>query len=187
MPSLLWFLAVAMGSPGTSILNQNPAPVAQDATISKFSDRIQTYVPLQKKLERSLPVLKTSDDAAEIQEHILALREKIPEARSGVQQGNIFPAEISAHFKIVIRKTFLEPVSQIVRRTVQESDPSKPMDLRVENIYPDTGPVLTTPPTLPSRLPELPMELMYRILGHTFVLLNSKTRMGVDFIPDAIP
>jgi len=193
MRSLLWFLAIAMGSPGGSISvpqiqSVKAASSAQEATISQeFSDRIKAYVALQKKLEGSLPGLKTSNDAGEIEAHTLALREKILEARSGVPQGNIFTPEISAHFKSVIRKTFLEPGSQIVRRTVEEGDPPKPIDVHVNTIYPDTSPVLTTPPTLLSRLPELPMDLTYRILGHTFVLLDSKTNVIVDFIPDALP
>jgi hypothetical protein len=111
----------------------------------------------------------------------------IIEARPNMQQGNIFTPEISAYFKSIIRKTFQEPGSQIVRRTVQEGDPPKPIVMRVNGVYPDDSPVVTTPPTLLSRLPQLPTELTYRILGHTFVLLDSKTNLIVDFIPDAIP
>jgi hypothetical protein len=70
---------------------------------------------------------------------------------------------------------------------VQEGDPPKPIVMRVNGVYPDDSPVVTTPPTLLSRLPQLPTELTYRILGHTFVLLDSKTNLIVDFIPDAIP
>jgi hypothetical protein len=193
MRALLWFLAIAMGSPGTlifvsTIQNEKPASSAQQATISKeFSNRIKAYVALQKKLEGALPGLKTSNDSAEIASHALVLRAMMIEARPNVQQGNIFTPEMSAHFKSTIRKTFQEPGSQVVRRTVQEGDPPKPIVIRVNGVYPDDSPVVTTPPTLLSRLPELPMELTYRILGHTFVLLDSKTNLIVDFIPDAIP
>jgi hypothetical protein len=193
MRASLWFLALAMGSPGTfipvpTIQNEKPVSSAQEAAITKeFSDRIKAYVALQKKLEGSLPGLKTSNDSGEIAAHAVALREKIIEARSNLQQGNIFSGEIAAHFKSTIRKTFQEPGSQVVRRTIQEGDPPKPIVVRVNSVYPDSSPVVTTPPTLLSRLPELPMELTYRILGHTFVLLDSKTNVIVDFIPDAIP
>jgi len=193
MRSFLWFLAVALGSPGTGILlpaiqNVKPASSAQELTIAKeFSDRIKAYVALQKKLEGSLPGLKSSNDSAEIASHALTLRAMIIEARPNLQQGNIFTTEMSAHFKSTIRKTFQEPGSQVVRRTVQEGDPPKPIVVRVNGVYPDDSPVVTTPPTLLSRLPELPKELTYRILGHTFVLLDNKTNLIVDFIPDAIP
>jgi hypothetical protein len=193
MRPLLWFLFAAMGIPGTSILvpaiqNEKPASSAQEVTITKeFSDRIKAYVALQKKMEGSLPGLKSSNDSAEIASHALTLRAMIIEARPNLQQGNVFTPEMSAHFKSTIRKTFQEPGSQVVRRTVQEGDPPKPIVVRVNGVYPDDSPVVTTPPTLLSRLPELPMELTYRILGHTFILLDSKTNLIVDFIPDAIP
>jgi hypothetical protein len=193
MRALFWILAAAIGTSGAAILvstvqNEKPALSAPEAAIAKdFSDRIKAYVSLQKKLEGSLPGLKSTNDSAEIAAHTLALRAKIMEARTNLQQGNIFSREISAHFKDTIRKTFQEPGSQVVRRTVQEGDPPKPIVVRVNNVYPDDSPVVTTPPTLLSRLPELPMELAYRVLGHTFVLLDSKTNLIVDFIPDAIP
>jgi hypothetical protein len=193
MRPFVWLLAVAMGIPGTSILspaiqNEKPASATQEITITKeFSDRIKAYVALQKKAEGSLPGLKSSNNSAEIASHALTLRAMIIEARPNMQQGNIFTPEISAYFKSIIRKTFQEPGSQVVRRTVQEGDPPKPIVMRVNGVYPDDSPVVTTPPTLLSRLPQLPMELTYRILGHTFVLLDSKTNLIVDFIPDAIP
>jgi hypothetical protein len=193
MQLLLWIVAIAMATPATTsavpaIQNGKPVSSAQETGIAKeFSSRIKEYVALQKKLEGTLPGLKSSNDSAEIAAHALALRAKIIEARSNLVQGNIFDAEISEHFKTTIRKTFQEPGSQVVRRTVQEGDPPKAVAVRVNGVYPDTSPLVTTPPTLLSRLPELPMELSYRILGHTFVLLDSKTNVIVDYIPDAIP
>ena len=193
MRPFLWILAFAMGTSETPLLvppiqNEKSVASAKETTIAKdFSDRIKAYVSLQKKLEGTLPGLKSSKDPAEIDAHALALRAKIIDARSNLQQGNIFAPEISEHFKSTIRKTFQEPGSQVVRRTVEEGDPPKPITVRVNSVYPDSSPVVTTPPTLLSRLPELPMELSYRILGHTFVLLDNKTNVIVDFIPDAVP
>jgi hypothetical protein len=193
MRPLFWILAIAMGTSETpllvpSIQSEKSVSSAKEATIAKdFSDRIKAYVSFQKKLEGTLPGLKSSNDPAEIDAHAQALRAKIIDARSNLQQGNIFAPEISEHFKSTIRKTFQEPGSQVVRRTVEEGDPPKPITVRVNGVYPDSSPVATTPPTLLSRLPELPMELSYRLLGHTFVLLDNKTNVIVDFIPDAVP
>jgi len=192
MRTLFWLLAVALATPGPAfpvmaIQNEKSASAQEAMLIKEFSDRIKAYVALQKKLEASLPGLKSSKDSAEIASHALTLRVMIIEARPNLQQGNIFTPEASAYFKSNIRKTFQEPGSQVVRRTVQEGDPPKPIVVRVNGVYPDDSPVTTTPPTLLSRLPELPKELTYRILGHTFVLLDNKTNLIVDFIPDAIP
>jgi hypothetical protein len=43
------------------------------------------------------------------------------------------------------------------------------------------------PPTLLNRLPVLPKELQYRIVGHALVLQHMETSLIVDFILDAIP
>jgi len=193
MRALIWFLAIAVGTPAMAFLvpaiqNEKPALSAQEAAITKdFTDRIKDYVAIQKKLEGTLPGPKSSSDSAELAARALALRAKIIEARSNVQQGNIFSTEIAGHFKSVIRKTFMEPGSQSVRKTVQESDTPKPIVIKVNGVYPDESPVMTTPPTLLSRLPELPMEVNYRILGHTFVLLDNKTNVVIDLIPNAVP
>jgi len=37
------------------------------------------------------------------------------------------------------------------------------------------------------RLPELPQELVYRIVGHDLTLQDTKARLIVDLIPNAIP
>ena len=54
-------------------------------------------------------------------------------------------------------------------------------------MYPDDQPRTTMPPTLLRRLPVLPKELAYRIIGHALVLQDTKTNLIVDFIPNAIP
>jgi hypothetical protein len=43
------------------------------------------------------------------------------------------------------------------------------------------------PPTLLRRLPALPGELAYRIVGRALVIQELRTSMIVDFMPDAIP
>ena len=57
----------------------------------------------------------------------------------------------------------------------------------MNEVYPDDQPRTTMPPTLLIRLPLLPKELTYRIIGHTLLLLDTKTNLIVDFILNAIP
>ena len=45
----------------------------------------------------------------------------------------------------------------------------------------------TTPPTLLSKLPQLPPELAYRIVGRDLTLKDTKAGLIVDLIPNAIP
>lgn len=74
-----------------------------------------------------------------------------------------------------------------MRRTIQEGDPVRATTLHVNEVYPEEIPLTTMPPMLLRRLPELPMELAYRIMGRALVLQEIKTNVIVDFIPDAIP
>jgi hypothetical protein len=48
-------------------------------------------------------------------------------------------------------------------------------------------PLTTTPPTLLSKLPQLPPELAYRIVGRDLTLKDTKAGLIVDLIPNAIP
>lgn len=180
MRALVW-LCVAMAEfsavPGSR----------QTVVIPSFADHIKVYLDLEKKLEGSLPGIKSTNNAAEIEQHQRELTAKIVEARRDARQGEVFTTEIAARFRAIIRMTFQEPGSQIVRRTVQEGDPARTFSVKVNSVYPVDSPVQTTPPTLLNRLPELPMQLSFRIVGRNFVLLDNKTNLIVDFIPDAIP
>jgi hypothetical protein len=48
-------------------------------------------------------------------------------------------------------------------------------------------PAATVPPTLLQKLPELPDEVTYRILGSTLLLVDRKANLIIDFMPNAIP
>jgi len=74
-----------------------------------------------------------------------------------------------------------------MRRTIQEGDPEQATFLRVNAVYPEEIPLGTMPPMLLRRLPVLPSELAYRIIGRALVLKDVKTNVIVDFMPDAIP
>jgi len=159
-----------------------------EAAVSKgFEERAKDYVSLQKKLEGELPALKTTDDATEIASHQVDLTLKLLEARKNARQGDLFTPEAATQFKKTIRVAYAEPGGQTVRRTVTEGDTPKAIVVKVNAKYPSDSPVQTTPPTLLNRLPKLPMELAYRIVGRSLLLLDNKTNLIVDFIPDAIP
>jgi len=111
----------------------------------------------------------------------------IVSARANAHQGDIFTPKLASKFREIIRKTLQGPGTQYVRRTIQDKDPEKLIIVRVNMVYPEDNPLQTTPPTLLGRLPDLPMDMGYRFIGRTFVLLDNKTRLIVDFIPDALP
>jgi hypothetical protein len=59
--------------------------------------------------------------------------------------------------------------------------------VQVNQGYPDSLPFTTVPPTLLRKLPRLPDEMAYRILGSVLLLVDRKANLIVDFMPNAIP
>ena len=180
------FLFVTLGFAG-----QAPAPQVnpEEARVFKiFTGRVQQYIKLRKAVEASLPALKPTNEVARIAEYQHALARKIAQARSGARQGDIFTRPVTRRFRAIIRGEFQGPAAQLARRTIQPDDPSKVVArLRVNDVYPEEIPLTTTPPTLLSKLPPLPPELTYRIVGRDLTLKDTKAGMIVDLIPNAIP
>jgi len=189
MPSIHWFFLFALVAPGFAGQAPAPQPSAEEARVFKiFTARVQQYIKLQKNVEASLPALKPTNDVARIAEHEHALARKIAQARRGARQGDIFTEEVTRQFRRIIRGEFLGPEGQLARKTIREKDPSKVIvRLHVNDVYPENLPLTTTPPTLLSKLPELPPDLAYRIVGRDLTLKDTKAGLIVDFIPNAIP
>jgi hypothetical protein len=143
---------------------------------------------MQKGQEASLPTLKPTKDAAQIVEHQHALARKIADARRNARQGDIFTHEVTERFRKIIRSAFHGPEGRLARKTIRPDDPSKVIvRLHVNDVYPADIPLTTTPPTLLSKLPQLPRELAYRIVGRDLTLKDTKAGLIVDLIPNAIP
>jgi hypothetical protein len=189
MRSIHWLFLVAFVAPG--IAGQARAPQASDeeARVFKiFTARVQQYVKLQKNVEASLRTLKPTNEVARIDEHQHALARKIAQARSGARQGDIFTDDVTRLFRRIIRAEFQGPEAKLARKTIRPDDPSKVIvRLHVNDVYPDDDPLTTTPPTLLTRLPQLPQELAYRIVGRDLTLKDTKAGLIVDLIPNAIP
>lgn len=184
---LLWLSLFAFVAPILAGQAHTPRDSEEAREFKTFIDRVQAYVKLQKDLDASLSTLKPTKDAAQIVEHQQALARKIVEARRDARQGDIFTRKVTERFRKIIRKAFHGPEGRLARRTIQDDTPFKVPVLNVNDVVPDDMPLTTMPPTLLGRLPELPPELVYRIVGHALTLQDVKARLIVDFIPNAIP
>ena len=175
---------------GSGLAGQAGAPQfnQEEARIFKaFTVRVQQYVKLQKDVEASLPALKPTNEVSRIAEYQDALAKRIAHARQGARQGDIFTAEVARQFRKIIRGEFQGPHASLARKTIRENDPSRVnIHLHVNDVYPENLPLTTTPPTLLAKLPQLPQELTYRIVGRDLTLLDSEARLIVDLIPKVI-
>ncbi len=189
MPNISWLLLLALVTPGFAGQAPVPQPGAEEARAFKiFTARVQQYIKLRNAVEASLPALKPTNDVARIAQYQHALARKISQARSGAHQGDIFTDEVTRQFRGIIRGEFQGPEAQLARKTIRQNDQSKVVvRLHVNDVYPENLPLTTTPPTLLSKLPQLPQELAYRIVGRDMTLKDTKAGLIVDLFPNAIP
>ncbi len=174
--------SVVWAAPGQSKPDDKPTPASR-----AFTERVQAYVALQKEWEGRVSAQKATTDVAQITKNQQALAAGISAARRESRLGDIFTPEIAKELREGIRKAFRGSEGRDIRWTIAESDPAAPSVLRVNEIYPEEFPVTTMPPTLLRRLPILPAELVYRIVGRSLVLQDLKTNLIVDVLPNAIP
>lgn len=182
-----WLLILSIALSGAAIQAQSTQS-GTPALVSKgFTDGIAKYIKMQQDLQRSVPAQKSTNEPEQIVDRQEKLSGVIKNARQDARRGQIFTEDVSEQFRKVIRKAFEGPEGKAMRQTVQERDPVKRIVLKVNEVYPDDQPRTTMPPTLLSRLPVLPKELAYRIIGRALVLQDTRMSLIVDFIPNAIP
>lgn len=158
------------------------------ASFKEFTGRVQEYVKLHKTVESSLPSLKSKEELPEmIAAHQQALARKIREARPHAKPGGIFTRAIREAFRHAVRSVFQGPEAAQARATIKQGEPHNEIHLRVNEVYPDAVSYTTVPPSLLLKLPKLPDEVAYRIVGHDLVLLDVKADMVIDLIPRIIP
>jgi hypothetical protein len=154
---------------------------ADDAAgFKEFSDRVQAYVKLQKTVESGLPALKPTDLPEMITAHQQVLARKIREARPHAKSGDIFTPAAREAFRHASRAALGGPHSATSRAYMQPGAPNPRMRLAVNGIYPDTEPITALSPVLLAAFPPLPVEVAYRVVGRTLIVIDVKSRLIVD-------
>jgi hypothetical protein len=156
---------------------------SEPPAFQEFTKLVHDYV----KLVKSAPHERTTKKRDEIVERRSERAQAIRAVRPNAKPGEIFTAEITQEFRNVIRSAFQGPGAPGVRKTIREGAPLPDRHLTVNGDYPEHLPRTTVPPTLLLRLPPLPPEVAYQIVGHDFVLLDREARVVIDFITGALP
>jgi hypothetical protein len=160
--------------------------VNPDAKImQEFKDRIEQYMELHNRLEKDSPPLKETADPAKIKASQDTLAAKIREARSSARQGDILTAETRELFRRLMYPELKGPEGKETKQTIKDDSPAA-ITLKVNARYPEGAPLPTVPPNLLARLPELPKDLEYRIVGKDLILRDVHANVIVDFMPNAI-
>jgi len=175
-----------------ALAGQGAAPNKEQAddaaALKKFTVSVEEYLKLRKSIEKQLPALKNKEELPEmIAAHQQALARKIREGRPNAKPGDIFTRDVREAFRHLIRSVFQDPKTAAAHSTAQQQRTVQAFPLRVNGVYPDAVAETTFPSALLQKLPQLPEELAYRIVGRDLVLVDSKANLVVDLFHEALP
>ena len=152
--------------------------------MAKFSERVATYIALQKKVESTMPALKKTDDPERIKAHVANLAERIRAARADAKAGDCF-AGVSDQFRRIIKEDARErSVRDAFAAMLEVPTRTTP---RVNASYPETAALATVPPLILQRLQQLPEGVEYRFMGRDLILRDTRANLIVDVLPGAVP
>ena len=157
---------------------------AQGAAALAFQKGIEAYLKIHNEAEGKVPNLKNTDDPQKISDREKALAQTIMTLRAGAQPGEIFVPEYQPYFIKIVQDDFKQRSARDRKAIVVEL-PAK-MKVDVNTVYPTTIPLATFPPALLRKLPDLPPELEYRIVGRSLILRDVKANLIVDVLRDVV-
>jgi hypothetical protein len=169
------------GTPDPSQPGVNPV----GAAALEFKKHVDAYMKVHNEAEEKVPNLKRTDDPAEIASREKALAQMIMTLRAGAQPGEVFAKEYQPYFIQIVQDDFAKRSAADRRALVQELP--KNLKLDVNTVYPTTLPLATFPAALLRKLPDLPPELEYRIVGRSLILRDVKANLIVDILRDVVP
>jgi Skp family chaperone for outer membrane proteins len=180
----LSLMPLAMSTGLASAPSQAPPANPTGTAVLGFKERLAEYVKVHKEAQSKVPKL-TETNAANMQGREAALAATIKKLRPHAKEGDVFGQDFRAVLAREVRRDFLGR-SAADRKAVMQEQPLK-MRLSVNMTYPTDKPLKTFPGQLLQKLPELPPELEYRIVGHHIVLRDSTANLIVDVARDIVP
>jgi hypothetical protein len=150
---------------------------------AEFSMRVRSYADLRSELERGLPPLAVTDDAAAILQRTRALAKRIRVARGQARPGDILTRDAGAKIREALALQVLLDAATCA--ALYDDNPGS-MRMPVNSRYPTHQPLSTTPPNVLAVLPPLPEDIEYRFAGRELLLFDTRAGIVVDRMPDAI-
>ncbi|HEX6162941.1 MAG TPA: hypothetical protein VFZ31_06240 [Vicinamibacterales bacterium] len=157
----------------------------QGAATLEFKKHIDAYMKIHNEAESKVPALKRTDDPKEIADRETALAKMIMTLRAGAKPGDIFAPEYQPYFVKIVQDDF--KLRSAADRKALVAELPKNIKVDINTVYPTTLPLETFPPALLRKLPDLPQELEYRIVGRSLILRDVKANLIVDILRDVVP
>jgi len=173
------------GTAAASVTADGQPVNAMGAATLEFQKRVQAYMKIHNEAEGKVPNLKKTDDPMEIAQREQALAQMIMTLRANAPASEIFVKEYQPYFVKIIQDDFKQRSPADRKALVHELPRNLKVD--VNTIYPTTIPLVTFPAGLLRKLPDLPPELEYRIVGRHLILRDVKANLIVDVLRDVVP
>jgi hypothetical protein len=159
-------------------------PSAGQPGVKEFLARVDEYIAVRNRAAKGIAPLTETDSPEKIAAREQAVAKAVITERVGAQEGDIF-APARPFILEVVRDDWRRR-SREERAGLMEEWPSirRP---RPNTVYPTTQPLLTAPPALLLRLPTLPEDIEYRLVGRHLILRDVKCNVIVDVLADALP
>lgn len=156
----------------------------QAEAMGRFSERVNAYLALQKKVEGKLTAQKETNDPEKIKAHISELANGIRAARADAKPGDVFDG-VSEQFRHSIHEDARNRSVRDAFAAMQEVP--KNTAPKVNADYPETAALATVPALILKRLQRLPDGIEYRFMGRDLILRDTKANIIVDFLHEAVP
>ena len=170
--------------PITPVQKATASPDNPDSAIlADFNARLDNYIKKQRALLKDSPIAEDATPA-QITARQETLAAELRTIRKTAKQGDIFTPQVAALFKRLIYPELKGAEGRETKEEIKEDAPA--VWLRVNATYPPEQPLSTVPPNLLANLPQLPMEVEYRIVGRHLLLRDVDANIIVDFIYNAI-
>ena len=179
-------VSVFVGLPARAAMPQDRPPpdfkvqIVGEVSV-EFGQRIRSYADLRSELERDLPPLRSTDDAAAIIRRERELARRLRAARAKAREGDIFTPAVSIEF----RKALQTQTNAETCQALFDDNPGA-LAVRINGTYPEHKPLSTMAPNVLEVLPRLPADVEYRFLGRHLVLVDTRAQLLVDRMTSAI-
>jgi hypothetical protein len=150
-----------------------------------FKERLAAYVKVHDEAESKVAKLAETSDPAKVHDREAALGAMIKSLRPAAKEGDVFGTAFRTVLEREVRKDFRTRSATDRKALVQELPAH--VKLAVNMTYPTNLPLATFPARLLQKLPELPPELEYRIVGHHIVLRDVTANVVVDVARNIVP
>jgi hypothetical protein len=177
-------LSILLTTTITAAVSAQKAVNPQGSAALEFHKRIDAYLKIHNDAERKVPNLKNTDDPKQVSGREQALGQAIIALRAGAKPGDIFAPEYQPYFIKIVQDDF-RLRSAADRKAIIVELP-KDMKVVINQVYPTAIPLATFPPKLLRKLPDLPPELEYRLVGHDLVLRDVKGNIIVDILRNVV-